>query len=964
MAMNPERWKQIDELFSAALEIDQDKRAAFLDQACAGDDDLRKELETLLASDEKEQSRIQAYPMQMAAELLAKPLIVLSPGKSIGPYKILSLIGSGGMGDVYRANDPRIGREVAVKVLPPHFSNDSDRMRRFQQEVRAAGMLNHQNIVTTYDSGMENGSPYLVSELLRGESLRQKLKGAPLTIRKAIEYALQIARGLSAAHEKGIVHRDLKPENIFITREGSVKILDFGLAKLTHPEGSNASLDTSGSASQRTDTGVVVGTVVYMSPEQVRGAKVDHRSDIFAFGAVLYEMLSGNRPFQGETQVEVMHAILKSDPPELSQSNSDVPPALERIARRCLEKHPDHRFQTASDLGFALDTLSSPLTTGAAVKLQQNRKRSLIWILTSILLVAAAALGSFLYPSFRNTSSQQDAPVQRLSVLLPENSVVDAIAFSPDGKFIAYTPIDEHGEGALHVRSLDSTDAEELAGTEDATLPFWSPDSRSIGFFSHDTLRITSLGGGNPKDLCDVESPKGGTWNKENVILFAQRNVGGLFRISASGGEPIPVTHLDDSLGEWTHRFPQFLPDGKHFFYWIGSAQEGRQGEFVGSLDSPLKKRLRGDVDTFQFVHPGMGLFVVNRRLMAQPFDITTLEFQGEAVQLAPNVESGNVYVPALFSASATNVLGYRDTAGVWASQPQWFDRTGKPLDKWNRAISLSRQPDHYKFMDLSIDEKYLLLNTNSGNGVWILDLLTHQFTRFAITNDSPAIFSRDGSHVIYIAHTKDGFDANQRSMDGSGKAELLFHSKQGMDEPTLSRDGRFLLFTTFDVETTFDIWVSPFFGDRTPFPYLQTPAKEEDARFSPNGKWIAYVSDESGVPQVYVRSFPLESGGKWQISFDGGQQPEWRTDGRELFYMTLDKNLMATDVKTEEHFQAGTPHLLFKTGASPHLAAHANNQQYYAADNGQRFLTNTIVPAETPAQITILLNWQSLLNK
>lgn len=962
--MNPERWKQIDELFSAALEIDQDKRTAFLDQVCVGDDDLRKELETLLASDEKEQSRIQDYPMQMAAELLAKQNTVLSPGKSIGPYKILSLIGSGGMGDVYRASDPRIGREVAVKVLPPHFSNDADRMRRFQQEVRAAGMLNHQNIVAIYDSGMEQGNPYLVSELLRGESLRQKLKGAPLPMKKAIEYALQVAEGLSAAHEKGIVHRDLKPENIFVTREGTVKILDFGLAKLTHPEGSNASSDTSGSASQRTDTGVVVGTVVYMSPEQVRGAKVDHRSDIFAFGAVLYEMLCGNRPFQGETQVEVMHAILKSDPPELSQGNSDVPPALERIARRCLEKKPDHRFQTASDLGFALDTLSSPLTTGAAVKLQRNRKRLLAWILTSIVLVAAVALGSFLYQSFRNASSHQDAPVQRLSVLLPENSVVDTIAFSPDGKSLAYTPIDEHGEGVLHVRSLGSTDAEELAGTENATLPFWSPDSRSIGFFSDGKLRVTSLGGGIPKDLCDVESPKGGTWNQDDVILFAQTNWGGLFRISASGGEPRPVTHLDDSLGEWTHRFPQFLPDGKHFFYWIGSAQEGHQGEFVGSLDSTFKKRLRSDVDNIQYVLPGMGLFVVNRRLMAQPLDLTSFEFQGEAVQLAPNVESGNVYVPALFSAPTNNILGYRDNSGVWVSQPKWFDRAGNPLDKWNRPISLSRQPDGYKFMDLSNDEKYLLMNTNTGNGVWMLNLLTNQFNRFAITNDSPTIFSRDGSHVIYIEHTKDGTNVNQRSMDGSGKAELLFYTKQRMDELTLSGDGRFLFFTILDVKTRFDLWVFPFFGDRKPFPYLRTPAKEEHARLSPNGRWIAYVSDESGVPEVYVRSFPLESGGKWQISFDGGQQPEWRTDGRELFYMTLDKNLVAMDVETEEHFQAGTPHLLFKTGASPNLASHAYNQQYYAADNGQRFLINTIVPAETPAQITILLNWQSLLKK
>jgi Tol biopolymer transport system component len=514
------------------------------------------------------------------------------------------------------------------------------------------------------------------------------------------------------------------------------------------------------------------------------------------------------------------------------------------------------------------------------------------------------------------------------------------------------------------VRPLDRTDAAEVAGTENATMPFWSADSRSIGFFSDGKLKIVSLDGGDPKDLCNVESPKGGSWNQDNIILFAQTNVSGLFRISASGGEPVPVTQLNQSLGEWTHRFPQFLPDGKHFFYWIGSPQESYEGEFVGSLDSTLKKRLRNDVNKIQYVSPGIGLFAVQGRLMAQPFDATRLEFQEQAVQLVNKVESARLYVPALFSASETNILGYRDTAGVWASRPAWFDRTGRPLEKSNLPLSFAREPDYYKFTDLSGNEKFLMLETTSGNGLWILNLLTNQFTRFAITNDGRTIFSQDGSHVIYSENTEDGFNVNQRSVDGSGEAELLFRSSQKMDEPGLSADGRSLIFTNFDPTTKFDIWVFPFFGDRKPFPYLQTHAKEEDARVSPNGKWIAYVSDESGMPQVYVRTFPLESGSKWQISFEGGQQPEWRTDGQEMFYMTLDKKLMAVDVKTTATFQAGTPHLLFKTSASPNLATHSDNQQYYATENGQRFLINTIVPSEVPAQITIILNWQTLMKE
>src|SRR5262245_36934293 len=398
--MNPHRWEQIDELLSAALELDTDKRAAFLNEACAEDQELRKEVESLLAADEKEQNRIERYPMQLAAELLAEQQTVLASGSSIGHYKILAMIGSGGMGEVYRASDSRIGRDVALKILPPQFSQDPDRLRRFEQEARAAGMLNHPNIVSIYDTGTNNGSPYLVSELLQGEVLQQKLRGQPLPVRKAGDYALQIAKGLSAAHEKGIIHRDLKPGNIFITKEGRAKILDFGLAKLTHhevnPSAPSEHIDL-------TETGVVLGTIVYMSPEQVTGRKVDHRSDIFAFGSVLFEMLSGKRPFGGETQIEIMHAILKTDPLELSQSNGTIPPSLERIVRRCLEKDPDHRFQSTSDLAFALESLSSTSGT-AVVPLNQKNPIQLEWILSVIFCLAAVSIGVGLYRSLTKIS--------------------------------------------------------------------------------------------------------------------------------------------------------------------------------------------------------------------------------------------------------------------------------------------------------------------------------------------------------------------------------------------------------------------------------------------------------------------------------------------------------------------------------------------------------------------------------
>jgi serine/threonine protein kinase len=429
--MDPDRWKQIDELLSAALQIDLDKRAAFLNEACLGDEELRKEVESLLAVDEKEANRIEVYPMQLAADYLTTHRTELIFGSSIGPYKILSMIGSGGMGEVYRATDSRIGRDVAVKVLPPHFSNDPDRLRRFEQEAHAAGMLNHPNIVAIYDIGTHNGSPYLVSELLQGQVLQQKLKGQRLLLRKAVDYALQIAKGLSAAHEKGIIHRDLKPANIFITKEGHVKILDFGLAKLTHPV---ESINQSPSEiADLTESGVVLGTVVYMSPEQVAGRKMDRRSDIFAFGSVLYEMLSGKRPFEGETQIEIMHAILKADLPELSLSNANIPTALERIVRRCLEKDPNHRFQSASDLAFALESLFSASGT-PVVPINQKKPIQLAWILFGIFFLAATVLGVALYRSLNRTPQENSSSVQSLSIVLPENTVLNSSAISPDGQ--------------------------------------------------------------------------------------------------------------------------------------------------------------------------------------------------------------------------------------------------------------------------------------------------------------------------------------------------------------------------------------------------------------------------------------------------------------------------------------------------------------------------------------------------
>lgn len=961
--MKPERWKQIDELLSAALEIDLGKRAPFLEEACAGDEDLRKEVETLLASDQNGHTPIEAYPMQLAADLLAERPSVLASGKSVGPYKILSLLGTGGMGDVYRANDPRIGREVAVKILPSRFSQDPDRMRRFEQEARAAGVLNHPNILAIYDTGTDNGSPYLVSELLQGESLRQKLKGNPLNVRKAVEYSLHIAHGLSAAHEKGIVHRDLKPENIFITKEGLVKILDFGLAKLIHPDVSGSQLHNAESVDHQTDSGVVLGTVVYMSPEQVRGLKVDHRSDIFAFGAVLYEMLSGKRPFNGESQIEVMHAILKADPPEFSQSNPIVLAALERIVRRCLEKDPDRRFQSTRDLAFALESLSS-LSGTAVTGLRAKKPIQLAWILSVMFFLSTLILSLTLYRSNRMGSFQSPKEVRRLSIVLPEKTVAFrrghqleySMAISPDGRRVAYATLNESGERFLWLRSLDSTESEQIPGTEGATLPFWSPDNRSIGFFTRHQLKKIVIGGGPPETICEVHYPRGGTWNHDGVILFVPNFMGPLYRISAKGGEAIPVTEIDYSRGEYSHKFPVFLPDGRHFFYWIRSSQPDHQGVYLGSLDSKKKKRLLPDTQTVEYADPGYGVFVRNHKVVVQPFDINRHEFTGAAIPIADNVTGDDPQsMRSLFSVSQGDVLVYSHK-NFWQTQPVWFDRSGK-------QIAVAGEPGFYSFSDLSPDAKWLLTSLNDR--LWMMDLLKGGFFRFAITNDAPTVFSPDGSQVIYLEQADGAYNLYRRLSNGTGRAELLVHSMNMINEYSWSANGRFILYCEREPETKWHEWVLPLFGERKSFPLVREQF-EINAQFSPDGKWVAYVSgDAAQTPQVYVRSFPVETGGKWEISTEGADQPKWRRDGKELFYLTLEKKLMAVEVKTGDTFETGTSRMLFQTRAIPgYPQPRGNDKQYFVTADGQRFLIDTLIENKTPQEITVMLNWKSLLKK
>ncbi len=516
------------------------------------------------------------------------------------------------MGEVYRARDEKLNRDVAVKVLPATYSQDTERLTRFEQEAQAAGSLNHPNILAVYDVGEHESAPYVVSELLEGETLRERTSGVAFSTRKAIDCALQIANGLAAAHEKGIIHRDIKPENIFITNDGRVKILDFGLAKLTEPVTDIEAQTDVLTRRVKTDSGMVMGTVGYMSPEQVRSKPADHRADIFSLGVILYEMLSGRRAFRRESAVETLNAILKEDPPELSHSNSQVNPALERVVMHCIEKNPAQRFQSARDVAFALEALtdlSSSRTMAASLPLPAERpkpRERLVWIAAVALLSLALLAMAILY--LRRPQAVSYAA--RFSVPLPENVTgTISLALSPDGRRVAFVASTTEGKASIYVRPIDSLAAQKLTGTEEALNLFWSPDSRSIGFFAGGKLKKIEATGGPPQTLCDAPNARGGTWNRDGVIVFSPVPRATLYRVPASGGVPVQITKADVSRGETSHRWPVFLPDGRHFLYFAQSTQPENNGIYVGALDSNDRKLLFAAASSAQYAPPGYLLF-------------------------------------------------------------------------------------------------------------------------------------------------------------------------------------------------------------------------------------------------------------------------------------------------------------------------------------------------------------------
>jgi eukaryotic-like serine/threonine-protein kinase len=896
--------------------------------------------------------------------------MTIDTGTRLGRYEIRSKLGAGGMGEVYVARDTEIFRDVAVKVLPSMFSADRDRLHRFQQEACAAGALNHPNILSIYDVGKHEGSLYVVSELLEGETLRQRIAGTPLAQRRAIEYALQISHGLAAAHEKGIIHRDLKPDNIFITNDGRAKILDFGLAKLTQPDVDQVQTDI---PTRRVDTdpGVVMGTVGYMSPEQVRGRAVDQRSDIFSFGAILYEMLSGSRAFQGESVADTMSAILREDPPELSQTATDINPALERLVNHCLEKNPQERFHSARDLGFALEALSGgPSGQTAATTIASRpapvKKERWIWVaVTALLLIATTIALSFAL--FRKVPTE--TRIVRYNITLPDKTSAYAdvethnIAISPDGRHLAFIAI-KNNKQELWLQAVSELSPQPIPGTDGAYSPFWSPDSRHVGFFAQGTLKRLDISTSSIQTVCKLsaEIETVGTWGSDGVILFNDQfndpagsaatlptqSSSAIYRVQANGGSATVLTKSPRFKPAWVH----FLPDGKHFLFYGRAEQPEENGIYAASVDSPEGDLILKTAPTrVEYSAPGYLLFAREGSVLAQPFDEQTLRITGDAVTVANRLPFFDKTGWAEFSVSANGILA---CATMNTNRRLvWIDRSGREVGQVGNSAG-------YYEVRLSPDDQFVAISIADERigsaDIWVHDLKRDTRVRFAFgpTDDGNATWSPDGKRLAYFSCCEGSATLLVKDLTDPGKGQPVLPT--GFRSPwDWSRDGKFILFSENDPNTTRDIWVAPLDGQK-PYPLLQTQFNESYAQFSPNGRWVAYLSNETGNNELYVARFdnPRE---KRRVSTSGASQPRWRDDGKELFYLSADNNLMVVPVKEGDAFDPGEPSALFKFETIADVYFDVNSK-------GDRFLMFATDPIARATAFTMVLNWTSDLKK
>ncbi len=853
--------------------------------------------------------------------------MALNPGDKLGNYEILSPLGAGGMGEVYRARDPKLNREVAIKVLPPALANDADYLARFQREAQALAALNHPNIAAIY--GLEGNA--IVMELVEGETLK-----GPVAIKELLPIARQIAEALEAAHEKGIIHRDLKPGNIKLTPEGVVKVLDFGLAKsVERTTGSGA--DSPTLTMRATEAGLILGTAGYMSPEQAAGKPVDRRADIWSFGVVLYELLTGSRLFDGETISHTLADVLRAD---IDLTKIPEGP-IRRLIGRCLDRNLKDRLSHISEARYIIDHYygTQPKAVGKANHWPWG--------------IAAAACLALLAVSFAYLrQSAPELPVRVMSILPPEKATFQDTALSPDGKLLAFTATSE-GKRQLWVRSLDADTAQPLAGTEQAVDPFWSPDSRWIGFYHRGKLSKIQATGGPVQVICATTTPRGGSWSDEGVILFADY-ASGLYRVPAQGGTPVAVTTLDPARGEGNHRRPVFLPGGRRYLYLINGTVPNTAGIYLGALDTAERTRLVGDAvgASYALGPAGEGylLFLRQGTLLAQRLDAERGALTGEAFPVAEKVGSDSRVARGRYSVAGTGLLAYSSGGGA-TSQFTWMDRAGAILETVGEPV------DDFNRVALSPDEKQVAYRSLSGSNIdiWVRDLARGLATRFTFhpASDSNPIWSPDGSRIAFQSNREGQFDLYMKNTSGAGQEELLLKSASSKWPSSWSADGRLLLYYEADPKTKADLWVLPMQGERKPVVFLRTEFNERDGAFSPDGKWIAYSSDESGRYEVYVQPYPT-TGAKWQVSKDGGNRPKWRRDGKELFWLTDSGTLLAADVTAGPAFQSATPRRLFETRIQEPV------ERYAVSADGKRFLIplEGTVEADANRSLTVIQNW------
>jgi Tol biopolymer transport system component len=885
----------------------------------------------------------------------------LAVNTRLGPYEIIAPLGAGGMGEVFRARDTRLDRTVAIKICTGHFTE------RFEREARAISSLNHPHICALYDIGREGTVEFLVMEYLEGESLEARLRKGPIPIEEALQIAIQIAGALDAAHRRGMVHRDLKPGNVMLTR-GGAKLLDFGLAKMNEASGLSGTELTQLTAAQPiTVQGTILGTLQYMSPEQLEGKEADARSDIFSFGAMLYEMITGQKGFAGSSQASLIAAVMTTAPPPVSTLQPMASPALDRAVRKCLAKSPDDRWQNAGDLLSELEWIAE---TGAeagvpAPVAAKRRSRERMWQLAAgFAAVLLLALAGWVAVHLRNEAG----PPAMVQFDIPVPDKLDFFwyqvpAISPDGQRIAFTASEGTG-GRLFVRPLNAATATEIPiPGSSAGYPFWSFDGQQIVFHSNGTLQKVDLSGGPPVTICSDCGGFGGTWSRDGVIL-STNGTGLLYRVSATGGDAKPLRPL--AQGETAQFSPEFLPDGKHYLYLSVGKAPDQQGIYVASLDSNDRTFIVATKTQAAYLQSGQLLFTRGSVLMAQPFDLSSLKLSGgprpvaDHLQLAP----ANSLPLASFAASPSGVVVWRHSKSASWSFPQWLDRDGKKL-------AVVGEPADYSNPSLSPDDSKLAVcirdPQTATRDIWIFDLLRGGKTRltFDPADDIDPVWSPDGTRIAFTSDRSGQRNIYWKLADGSGPEELLLGGNEGQENvEDWSRDGKYLIYN-FGSGSHAALRVLPLAGDRKPVTYLDTRFATSEGQFSPNGRWVAYYSNESGKQEVYVQGFSLDPSqprGKWQVSTAGGELPRWSRDGKQLYYH-FGTQFFAVEVKTDgPSFQAGVPKLLFEVNAvnSTGIGSGRGGSPFAVSSDGKRFLVLAATDEKAPsAPIDVVVNWR-----